>query len=322
MKPSSGGGDYTIQALLGGNGYIINPESVNWYFDISAVITITYSEGYDLCVDIDYADGEMSVDTTEEYYDAYKVMHDSFMSELPLDFGSIAVVRSHFKATSMHFTLAREAQYKLCNDLDNLCMASRVFETCTKNDMHNTSAGGSGIHALQKTYNRVGTDSANNVLEFIGELEAPKFTTVSVFNQDGKVEAKFNQEGSVIAGDDIFTAAQTVIPFVDSITNKNKVEFVAQDGIVDEYGNILATAFDTYDSVKLECEFDENVEMDSEIVTSTTTTVPVNYDYSLSPEDAKFTISNSTFTKYASYSANGGKYFYERKPQSLSERIL
>ena len=38
-------------------------------FHISAVITITYEEGYDLCVDIDYADGEMSVDTSEDPYE-------------------------------------------------------------------------------------------------------------------------------------------------------------------------------------------------------------------------------------------------------------
>lgn len=36
---------------------------------ITAVITATYEDGYDLCVDIDYVDGEMNVDTSEEYYD-------------------------------------------------------------------------------------------------------------------------------------------------------------------------------------------------------------------------------------------------------------
>ena len=34
---------------------------------ISAVITITYEEGYDLCVDVDYEDGELSMDI----YDCY-----------------------------------------------------------------------------------------------------------------------------------------------------------------------------------------------------------------------------------------------------------
>ena len=38
-------------------------------FHLSARITMTYEEGYDLCVDIDYADGEMSEDVSEDPYD-------------------------------------------------------------------------------------------------------------------------------------------------------------------------------------------------------------------------------------------------------------
>ena len=36
---------------------------------ISAVITVTYSEGYDLCVDVDYVDGELNMDISEAYYE-------------------------------------------------------------------------------------------------------------------------------------------------------------------------------------------------------------------------------------------------------------
>ncbi len=112
-----------------------------------------------------------TITTAEKYYEAYKSMHDSIMQDLPLDFGSIAVVRSDAMGNtpkdSMFFTIAREAQYKLCNDIDNLCMASRIFETCDgETDMQNTPAGSYGIHATQKTYNRVGVDAANNMLEF------------------------------------------------------------------------------------------------------------------------------------------------------------
>lgn len=39
---------------------------------ISAVITITYEEGYDLCVDVDYVDGEISMDISEEYYEDWE----------------------------------------------------------------------------------------------------------------------------------------------------------------------------------------------------------------------------------------------------------
>lgn len=38
-------------------------------FKISAVITITYEEGYDVCVTVDYKKEKMKVSTTLEYYD-------------------------------------------------------------------------------------------------------------------------------------------------------------------------------------------------------------------------------------------------------------
>ena len=45
-------------------------------FQISAVITITYAEGYDLCVDISYVDGEMNEDTYEAYYEGWEDEED------------------------------------------------------------------------------------------------------------------------------------------------------------------------------------------------------------------------------------------------------
>ena len=43
--------------------------SSNVEFRIEAVITITYEEGYDLCVDAEYVGGKLTVNTSEEYYD-------------------------------------------------------------------------------------------------------------------------------------------------------------------------------------------------------------------------------------------------------------
>ena len=40
-------------------------------FHISAVITVTYADGFDLCVDVDYVDGTMSVETREDYYEDF-----------------------------------------------------------------------------------------------------------------------------------------------------------------------------------------------------------------------------------------------------------
>ena len=49
----------------------ISTASPNVEVHISAVITDTYEEDYELCVNIDYIEGEMSVDSSEEYFDDF-----------------------------------------------------------------------------------------------------------------------------------------------------------------------------------------------------------------------------------------------------------
>lgn len=215
----------------------------------------------------------VTINSASAYYDAYKSMHNNLMVDLPLDFGSIAVVRSDSRgdtaADSMYFTVAREAQYKLCNDIDNLCMASRIFETCDRNeDMQNTDNGSNGIHALQKTYNRVGADAAENILKFIGETDADKFTTVSLFNQAGNLVAKFNQNGELIEGGNIFITKQKLIVAVDTLGTKNTLSFVDENDVISEYGLISSTVFLNYNAVNLLCEVESDVETSPEIVTS------------------------------------------------------
>lgn len=43
--------------------------SSNVEFHIDALITITYEEGYDLCVDVEYGGGRLTVNSSEKYYD-------------------------------------------------------------------------------------------------------------------------------------------------------------------------------------------------------------------------------------------------------------
>ena len=50
--------------------------SPNVEFHISAVITVTYAEGYDLCVDVDYVDGKKTVSTEEAYYEGWNEDED------------------------------------------------------------------------------------------------------------------------------------------------------------------------------------------------------------------------------------------------------
>ena len=50
-------------------GEDVEKASLDVEVHISAVLTVTCSEGYDLCVDVDYVDGQMKVNITEEYYE-------------------------------------------------------------------------------------------------------------------------------------------------------------------------------------------------------------------------------------------------------------
>ena len=50
-------------------------------FHIAATITITYSEGYDLCVEVDYADGDLEVSSYEEYYEGWEEDDDDWLED-------------------------------------------------------------------------------------------------------------------------------------------------------------------------------------------------------------------------------------------------
>ena len=106
---------------------------------------------------------ESSVNSDITYYDAYKSMHDGFMNELGLDFGGISVVRSDKAGktaeASMCLTTARNAQYKLCNDIDNLFMISTISETCATTVMDQTNT----IHYSQMIFNKMGVECADNL---------------------------------------------------------------------------------------------------------------------------------------------------------------
>ena len=47
-------------------------------FHMTAVITVTEWEGYDVCVDADYVNGELNVDVSEEYYENFDEDEEGF----------------------------------------------------------------------------------------------------------------------------------------------------------------------------------------------------------------------------------------------------
>lgn len=213
---------------------------------------------------------QSTVSSDESYYNAYKSMHDGFMSELGLDFGGISVVRSDKSggtATgSMCLTTARNAQYRLCNDIDNLFMVSTISETCAASaplDMDKTNT----IHYSQATFNKMGVDCASNLYNCLGLAEKPvEFAGVQVYSAAGLKIAEFDKDGKAM-GETIVAKGYVS----DHLLTKNTVlgtnysvesyKLVAADGtdlsiFIDEYGAFdwtSITAEKTIKSIKIKC---------------------------------------------------------------------
>lgn len=139
----------------------------------------------------------VTVNSDKAYYDAYKSMHDGFMSELKLDFGGISVVRADKAGSSsqgsMSLTVARNAQYKLCNDIDNLYMISTVSETCDTSIMDQVNT----IHYSQYVFNIMGDDCAQNLYYSLGlSSEERAFSGLEVYAKNGVKLIAFDKDGS------------------------------------------------------------------------------------------------------------------------------
>ncbi len=213
------------------------------------------------------AECQSTVNSDESYYAAYKSMHDGFMQELGLDFGGISVVRADKAGKtaqdSMSLTTARNAQYKLCNDIDNLFMVSTMSETCSTDVMDQTNT----IHYSQMIFNKMGADCAENLYKCLGLSATPNaFDGIQLYSSAGLKIAEFDKDGKSVG--------EAVIPkgkLTQQILVKNSVlctnykitgfEFIAADGtdlsvFVDEYGAFDWTSITdakTVKSVEVKC---------------------------------------------------------------------
>lgn len=146
-------------------------------------------------------DQNNTVHDDQSYYNAYKSMHDGFMKELALDFGGISVVRAdkagRSDTNSRSLTIARAAQYKLCNDIDDLYMISTVSETCSSDMMDQ----GNTIHYSQNVFNIMGKDAADNLYNALGLSAAPaELTGVTLMAADGTYMTVFDGTGALKEG--------------------------------------------------------------------------------------------------------------------------
>ncbi len=193
-----------------------------------------------------YGKAPNTVCDAESYYNAYMEMHNGFMNTLNLDFGGISVVRADKAGgtaqNSNSYTIARAAQYKLCNDNEDLFMLSTVSETCSHADMDQ----GNTIHYSQATFNKMGTDMAQNLYKYLG-FEKAEYNGIRLYSALGTVAAVFDKDGKVTEGSDVITSAKVgknVIARLDTLGTHQKLELsLTVDGedaskFIDEFGKI------------------------------------------------------------------------------------
>ncbi len=205
-----------------------------------------------------------TVNSDNSYYSAYESMHQGFMAELDLDFGGISVVRADKAGGtaegSMSLTIARSAQYKLCNDIDNLFMISAMSETCAASaplDMDKTNT----IHYSQTTFNKMGAECANNLYKYLGLSSEPaKFSGVGLYSSAGLKIADFDKDGkpvseSVIAKGYLSDHLLTKLNTLGTGYTFKGYTLTAADGtdlsqFVDEFGAIDWTGITQQNTIK------------------------------------------------------------------------
>ena len=191
-------------------------KAVNAYKNAYAAL----SENYDIVLsgyiwnqgeaDEEYDDpATVTVHDDQSYYDAYMSMHNGFMTELDLDFGGISVVRADragdTKEASSSYTRARAAQYRLCNEVENLYMISTFSETCTRDMMDQ----GNSVHYSQKVFNEMGVDMANNLYSRLGYGTTNAYAGIKILSKDGYTITDIDANGELVSGSNVITADST-----------------------------------------------------------------------------------------------------------------
>lgn len=141
-----------------------------------------------------------TVNSDKTYYDAYLSMHNVFIEELGMDFGGISMVRQHRNGVtpeaSRSLTIARNAQYKLCSDIDNLFLLSTISETVTLDMMDPTLTS----HYSQQTFNTMGYEMANNLSACLGISERTAYDGMFIYSTTGDIIGRFDQNGKLTEG--------------------------------------------------------------------------------------------------------------------------
>ena len=208
----------------------------------------------------------IDINSSEKYYEAYKSMHEDLLNDLPLDFGGINIARANDHSNSMYLTIARIGQYKAINELKGCYLASRLFENATKDDMDQTAEGSYGIHAIQKTYNAMGTDAATNLYNAVlGNNGGLKSIEIIKNNgRSGAIKSQFNGKGELITGSSVIGKDEEISIAV-SPCGDYKVSFSVNgdSSLVDDFGTPVDSAFSDSNTMNISCSTDKDVIINS-----------------------------------------------------------
>lgn len=246
-----------------------------------------------------YSKENVDINSKEKYYEAYKSMHEDLLADLPLDFGSINIARSHYSTNTKFLSVSRLGQYKAINTLKGCYMASRFFENTTASDMDTTAEGSYGIHATQKTYNAWGVDSAQNLYNIVSgnneNLESVELITNS--GKNGVTKAQFNADGELTSGSDTLTADEVIAPAVQPFGDFKVTYSVNGDkSKVDAFGTPDASVFESGDYVKISVTKYNGV-LQEEVETTTAVSKPT-YHLKFNPNDCDFTYVENGISGY------------------------
>lgn len=265
-------GSYTCACPGNGQG-VLYRNAVDTYKKVYAALSSDYNIVYAGYIwnqgehdEVYGKDASNTVHDDRSYYNAYKSMHDGFMKELALDFGGISVVRSDKSGSSAqnsrNITIARAAQYRLCNDIDNLYMISTVSETCSSDMMDQ----GNTIHYSQNVFNTMGTDAADNLYKELGLANPPaSFAGITLIAGDGSYMASFDAEGKLTEGVDKVSRGDTMGQITVKLKDSGDISTYSLsftiDGsdaneYIDDFGKIDWTALsknEDVSSIEIKC---------------------------------------------------------------------
>lgn len=165
-----------------------------------------------------YAKTGNTVHDVQSYYDAYVSMHNDLLKDCEFDFGSIFMPRSVYQyhrdwygkvpnteanmqiydtvERSRCTTVARQAMYRVVNDISTVFVASNFAETMKYGDDDIVDR----IHYSQKSYNAIGRQAAATILSKLNLTKTAEFTGITVYNSQGIILATFDKDGKLTSG--------------------------------------------------------------------------------------------------------------------------